>query len=57
MVTTVTEYWNDEKGLTTVEYALLLALVVAVAILAWSSLMSDIAPRRARRAMQDAWDN
>lgn len=28
-------YWNDEEGLTTVEYALLIALVVIVAITAW----------------------
>ena len=57
MVTTLTEYWNDENGITTVEYALLLALVVAVAILAWGSLMSDIAPRTARGAMRRAWDD
>lgn len=30
--------WNDEEGLTTVEYALLLALVAIAAITAWSSL-------------------
>lgn len=30
--------WNDEAGLTTVEYALLLALVAIAAIAAWSTL-------------------
>ena len=31
-------YWKDEDGLTTVEYALLLALIVVVAITAWTAL-------------------
>jgi pilus assembly protein Flp/PilA len=30
--------WNDEEGLTTVEYALLLALVAIAAITAWTTL-------------------
>lgn len=30
--------WNDEEGLTTVEYALLLALVAIAAIAAWTTL-------------------
>jgi pilus assembly protein Flp/PilA len=30
--------WQDEEGLTTVEYALLLALVAIAAITAWSTL-------------------
>ena len=30
--------WNDEQGLTTVEYALLLALVAVAAIGAWTTL-------------------
>jgi len=30
--------WRDETGLTTVEYALLLALVAIAAITAWSTL-------------------
>ncbi len=30
--------WTDEEGLTTVEYALLLALVVVAGITAWSTL-------------------
>ena len=32
------KFWMDEDGLTTVEYALLLALIVAVAVTAWSGL-------------------
>jgi Flp pilus assembly pilin Flp len=30
--------WTDEEGLTTVEYALLLALVAIAAIAAWTTL-------------------
>ena len=30
--------WHDEDGLTTVEYALLLALVAIAAIAAWTTL-------------------
>ncbi|MEI6499834.1 MAG: Flp family type IVb pilin [Armatimonadota bacterium] len=30
--------WSDEEGLTTVEYALLLALVAIAAITAWTTL-------------------
>ena len=32
------ELWKDEEGLTTVEYALLLALVVVAGIAAWQGL-------------------
>jgi len=32
------ELWRDEEGLTTVEYALLLALVVVAGIAAWTGL-------------------
>jgi Flp pilus assembly pilin Flp len=32
------DLWMDEEGLTTVEYALLLALVVVAGILAWQGL-------------------
>jgi pilus assembly protein Flp/PilA len=34
--------WKDEEGLTTVEYALLLALVAIAAISAWSMLGSKV---------------
>jgi len=35
-------YWKDEEGLTTVEYALLLALIVVVAITAWTTLGTNV---------------
>ena len=35
-------YWKDEDGLTTVEYALLLALIVVVAITAWTALGTHV---------------
>ena len=38
MKTLLTGFWKDEDGLTTVEYALLLALVAIAAILAWTTL-------------------
>lgn len=34
-------YWTDEEGLTNVEYALLLALIVVVAIVAWTAMASN----------------
>lgn len=34
--------WRDEEGLTTVEYALLLVLVVVVAITAWQTLGTTV---------------
>ena len=34
--------WEDEEGLTTVEYALLLALVAIAAITAWTTLGSRV---------------
>lgn len=36
------ELWKDEEGLTTVEYALLLALVVVAGISAWQGLGSTV---------------
>ncbi len=36
------EFWSDEEGLTTVEYALLLALIVVVAITAWTALGAGV---------------
>jgi Flp pilus assembly pilin Flp len=32
------QLWRDEEGLTTVEYALLLALIALTAIIAWTTL-------------------
>ena len=34
--------WHEEEGLTTVEYALLLVLVVVVAITAWQTLGTNV---------------
>jgi Flp pilus assembly pilin Flp len=39
---TLMSYWKDEEGLTTVEYALLLALIVVVAIAAWGALGAGV---------------
>lgn len=36
------ELWKDEAGLTTVEYALLLALVVVAGITAWQGLGTTV---------------
>ena len=38
MKTLLRSIWGDEEGLTTVEYALLLALVAIAAIVAWTTL-------------------
>ena len=38
MLKTLKSLWQDEEGLTTVEYALLLVLIVIVAIAAWRIL-------------------
>jgi len=35
--------WTDEEGLTTVEYALLLVLIVAAAVSAWTLLGTQVA--------------
>jgi len=39
---TVRDYWRDEAGLATIEYALLLALIVGVAIAAWTGLGTGV---------------
>ncbi len=36
------DLWKDEAGLTTVEYALLLALVVVAGIAAWQGLGNTV---------------
>ncbi len=36
------ELWKDEEGLSTVEYALLLALVAIAAIAAWRALGTQV---------------
>lgn len=42
MKTLLTGFWKDEDGLTTVEYALLLALVAIAAIVAWTTLGNKV---------------
>ena len=42
MLEMVKGLWKDEEGLTTVEYALLLALIVVVAIAAWTSIGGNV---------------
>lgn len=36
------EFWREQTGLTTVEYALLLALIVVVAFTAWNNLGTTV---------------
>jgi Flp pilus assembly pilin Flp len=38
MAQAVTSFWHDEDALTTVEYALLIALMVVVAAASWDRL-------------------
>jgi Flp pilus assembly pilin Flp len=42
MVKSLKRLWSDEDGLTTVEYALLLVLIVVVAVTAWTTLGSNV---------------
>jgi Flp pilus assembly pilin Flp len=35
---TIRKLWRDEEGLSTVEYALLVALIVIVGVAAWQAL-------------------
>lgn len=39
MIDILREYWNDESGLTTIEYMILLALIVIGMMVALSPLM------------------
>ncbi len=40
--TRIRGFWRDERGLSTVEYALLLTLIVMLAIGAWASFSSTV---------------
>jgi Flp pilus assembly pilin Flp len=42
MIESLKKLWKDEDGLTTVEYALLLVLIVVVAVTAWTTLGSNV---------------
>jgi Flp pilus assembly pilin Flp len=45
MFQALTKLWHDEKGLTTVEYALLLVLIVLAGVTGWQSLGHSVANR------------
>ena len=38
MIRRLRELWSDDSGMTTVEYSLLLVLIVTVGILAWQTM-------------------
>ncbi len=42
MLHRIKELWTDEAGLTTVEYALLLILIVAACVTTWGQLGSAV---------------
>jgi pilus assembly protein Flp/PilA len=42
MLRALKRLWADEAGLTTVEYALLLVLIVAAAVTAWTQLGTNV---------------
>jgi Flp pilus assembly pilin Flp len=42
MHTLFTWLWRDQEGLTTVEYSLLLVLIVVVAVTAWTTLGANV---------------
>lgn len=42
MIDSLKRFWRDEEGLTTVEYALLLVLIVVVAVTAWQTLGTGV---------------
>ena len=42
MIVILGGYWQDEEGLTTVEYAILLVMIVLGAIGAWTSLDTSV---------------
>ena len=39
---TIRKFWADEEGLTTVEYALLLALLVVAALATWAAFGNTV---------------
>jgi len=45
MLGAIRRLWNDEDGLTTVEYALMLVLIVIVGITAWGSLGGSVSDK------------
>ena len=50
---TLTEYWNDERGLTTIEYTLLLTFVFMISMSAWRPLVRTGTVDQVRQAFQN----
>lgn len=48
----MSEYWNDERGLTTIEYALLLTFVFMISMSAWRPLVRTGAVDQVKQAFQ-----
>ena len=42
MTNTISRFFTDESGLTSVEYALLLSLIVVVALTTWQGLSTNL---------------
>ena len=42
MIDRIRKFFGDEEGLTSVEYALLLALIVVVALATWQALGTNV---------------
>ena len=51
MFRTFAVLWRDESGLTAVEYALLLAMIVVAGIAAWRPLMGAAVPDHVSKAL------
>jgi len=45
MLSTLKRFWNDEEGLSTVEYALLLVLIVIAGVTAWQTLGGSVSSK------------
>lgn len=54
MLQILREYWNDESGLTTIEYMILLALIVIGMIVAFSPLMDATGVETSSQKYDDA---
>ncbi|MCX7597444.1 MAG: Flp family type IVb pilin [Armatimonadetes bacterium] len=50
------KFWKDEEGLTTVEYALLLALLVVAALAVWTAFGGTVrnSVAQSQNAIEDA---
>lgn len=45
MIATLRKLWRDEEGLSTVEYALLLVLIVIAGVTAWQTLGGSVSTK------------